>query len=47
MTTTEVARIVRDLLNIAKVAMPEDLYSVDPRIINAEALLARLEGKVN
>lgn len=43
-TAEKVIQVIRDLLNIAAVAMPDDLRAVDPRIIKAEALLARLEG---
>jgi hypothetical protein len=42
----ELVRTLEDLLTIAKVAMPTELYEVDPRIIRAEALLAKLEGQV-
>lgn len=44
---SEAAQAIRDLLAIAKVAMPDDLYAADPRIIKAEALLARLEGRLS
>jgi hypothetical protein len=41
-----IARVIHDLITIAKVAMPAELFKVDPRIIRAEALLAKLEGKI-
>ncbi len=44
---SEVAQAIRDLLAIAKVAMPDDLYAVDPRAIKAEALLTWLEGRLS
>lgn len=38
------AKIVRDLLVIAKVAMPPKLYAEDPRVTRATALLKSLEA---
>lgn len=39
----ETAKIIRDLLRIAKVAMPPKLFGEDPRVTRAIALLASLE----
>ena len=40
------ATVLEDLLRVVKVAMPEDLFAIDPRVIKAQALLARLRGEV-
>lgn len=37
--------MICDLLTIAKVAMPADLFAIDPRILNAQDLLAELERR--
>jgi hypothetical protein len=42
----DVAAVIEDLLAIAKVAMPDDLLAVDPRVIRAEALLAKRQGRL-
>lgn len=42
MTKDEIASIVEDLLRIAKVAMPPDLFLEDPRVKKARALLVSL-----
>lgn len=42
-TPGEVAKVLRDLLVVAKVAMPPSLYSQDPRISSAASLLKRIE----
>jgi hypothetical protein len=34
---------LRDLMTIAQVAMPPDLFAIDPRIIKAKRLLEELE----
>ena len=39
---SETARVIRDLLVIAKVAMPPKLFGEDPRVTRAIALLALL-----
>lgn len=39
----ETAHILRDLLRIAKLAMPPKLFAEDPRVIRAMALLKLLE----
>jgi hypothetical protein len=46
LSTDDLARTIREPLTIARVAMPSELYDVDPRVIKAEALLARLEGRL-
>ncbi len=38
---------IKDLLTIARVAMPDDLFETDPRVIKAQALLARLSGEAH
>ena len=43
----ETAKIIRDLLRIAKVAMPGDLYDQDPRVLVAVAALKDLEGSAS
>jgi hypothetical protein len=43
----ELAEIIANLLTIAKVAMPPDLFVQDPRIIKAQAMLARLKGELH
>ncbi len=41
---SEVTRSLRDLLTIAKVAMPAHLYEQDTRVIIAQRLLAKLQS---
>ena len=41
-----IADIIDDLLTIAEVAMPIELFETDPRIIKAQALLAKLRGEI-
>jgi hypothetical protein len=42
----EVAKVIEDLLQVALVAMPAELFAIDPRIIKAQALAAKLKGEV-
>jgi hypothetical protein len=42
-TPGELAKTIRDLLVVARVAMPPSLYAQDPRISTAAALLKRIE----
>ncbi|MBL8597370.1 MAG: hypothetical protein JNL14_06495 [Devosia sp.] len=42
-TPGEVGKVLRDLLVVAKIAMPPKLYSQDPRIAAASSLLKRIE----
>ena len=42
MTKEHIAKIVDDLVTIAKVAMPPDLFIQDPRVNRAKALLVSL-----
>lgn len=42
MTKEDIAKIVDDLVTIAKVAMPPDLFIQDPRVTRAKALLVSL-----
>lgn len=37
-----VRKVLIDLLTIAKVAMPSDLYAIDPRVLKARDLLSAL-----
>jgi hypothetical protein len=46
-TQNETAKIIRDLLQIAKVAMPGKLYDEDPRVATAAALLGQWETGVS
>lgn len=39
MTPDDPKAIIRDLLKIVKVAMPDDLYALDIRVARAEAYL--------
>lgn len=41
-TDEEMAIVLADLLKVVKVAMPPDLFSIDPRVLNARQLLASL-----
>lgn len=45
-SAAQVAEVIEDLLTIAKVAMPRDLFEIDPRVIKAQALAARFRGEV-
>lgn len=38
----KIATVLADLLKVVKVAMPADLFAVDPRVIKARQLLAEL-----
>lgn len=42
MSDHEVVRSLTELLILAKVAMPNDLFAVDPRIVRARQLVAKL-----
>src|SRR3569832_1683656 len=44
MAQNEIAKTIRDLLVIAKVAMPPNLFAQDPRVIVAMAVLKELDG---
>lgn len=44
MNRDEIIQSLTDLLTIAKVAMPHDLFAIDPRVIRAQALLDRLRA---
>ena len=41
----ELAKVIRDLLRIAKVAMPPKTFGEDPRVTAATAVLESLEGR--
>lgn len=41
-TKDELAKIIRDLLTIAKVAQPPSIFSIDPRVKKAHAYLIAL-----
>ena len=43
----EIVRSLEELLQIVTVAMPAYLRAQDPRVIRAEALVARLKGELN
>ena len=43
----EIGKIIRDLLRIAKVAMPSDLYDQDPRVVTAIAAVRMIEAGVS
>lgn len=43
----EVLRSLEELLQIVTVAMPAHLRAQDPRVIRAEALVAKLKGEIN
>ena len=47
LTTDEALRSLEELLQIVTVAMPAHLRAQDPRVIRAEALIAKLRGQVN
>lgn len=46
-TPGEIAKVIRDLLVVAKVAMPPNLYAQDPRIVTATNMLRSLERGVS
>lgn len=46
-TPGELAKVIRDLLVVAKIAMPPNLYAQDPRIATAAALLKRIEQGIS
>lgn len=39
---SEIVRSLSELLTIAKVAMPDEVYAIDPRIKRANELMAKL-----
>ena len=41
----ELAKVMRDLLRIAKVAMPPKVFGEDPRVTSAMAVIESLEGR--
>lgn len=43
----EVLRSLEELMQIVVVAMPAYLRAQDPRVIRAEALIAKLKGEIN
>lgn len=43
----EVLASLNELLEIVTVAMPAYLRAQDPRVIRAEALIAKLKGEIN
>jgi hypothetical protein len=43
-STQDAAKIIRELLRIAKVAMPPDLYHQVPRVLTAMAALKEMES---
>lgn len=43
----EVLSSLEELLQIVTVAMPAYLRAQDPRVIRAEALVAKLKGEIN
>ena len=45
--TDEVLASLNELLEIVTVAMPAYLRAQDPRVIRAEALIAKLKGEIN
>lgn len=45
--SSEVRKVVTDLLRIARVAMPPDLQAQDVRLAAAEALLASLDANAD
>lgn len=42
----QIIKALEDLLTIALVAMPAELFAVDERVIKAQAVLAKLKGEV-
>jgi hypothetical protein len=46
-TREEVLQSLEELLQIVTVAMPAYLRAQDPRVIRAEALVAKLKGEIN
>jgi phage head maturation protease len=45
--TDEVLTSLNELMEIVTVAMPAYLRAQDPRVIRAQALIARLKGEIN
>tara|TARA_R100000365_G_scaffold1926_2_gene6314 strand:- start:1358 stop:1525 length:168 start_codon:yes stop_codon:yes gene_type:complete len=45
--TDEVLASLNELMEIIAVAMPAYLRAQDPRVIRAEALIAKLKGEIN
>ncbi|MEQ8446019.1 MAG: hypothetical protein RIB57_09050 [Pelagibacterium sp.] len=45
--TDEVLASLNELMEIVTVAMPAYLRAQDPRVIRAQALIARLKGEIN
>jgi hypothetical protein len=43
---SRITEAIEDLLRIVKVAMPEDLFENDPRVIKAESVVAQLQGEI-
>lgn len=43
----EILQSLEELLQIVTVAMPAYLRAQDPRVIRAEALVAKLKGEIN
>ena len=44
-----ISRIIRafeELLSIAKVAMPKDQFEIDPRVVDAQEIVALLRGEI-
>lgn len=46
-TPGETAKVIRDLLVVAKVAMPPSLYAQDPRVAAATTMLRSLEQGIS
>ncbi len=46
-TREEALQSLEELLQIITVAMPAYLRAQDPRVIRAEALVAKLKGEIN
>lgn len=42
----EIIVSLENLLDIAKVAMPPELFAIDPRVIRAQVVLAKMLGEV-
>jgi len=41
-----VIEALEDLLEIAKLAMPPELFEIDPRVIKAQVIVAQLKGDI-
>ena len=37
----EIAKLIKDLLQVAQVAMPAELFGINPKILRAQALAAK------